>query len=127
MSFDLNDFFESIKVIVDGRLNDLSYDTTIVATITDDSDKERGHYIVSDGTITFDAYVNDIRGSLVPYEETAPGPLVKTQEEVVYWLKNLKELEQEFQQTKATFIEKYMPLEDGKASERFVDEVFLAW
>lgn len=60
MSFDLNDFFESIKVIVDGRLNDLSYDTTIVATITDDSDKERGHYIVSDGTITFDAYVNDM-------------------------------------------------------------------
>ena len=60
MSFDLNDFFESIKVIVDGRLNDLSYDTTVVATITDDSDKERGHYIVSDGTITFDAYVNDM-------------------------------------------------------------------
>lgn len=60
MSFELNDFFESIKVIVDGRLNDLSYDTTAIATITDDSDKERGHYIVSDGTITYDAYVNDM-------------------------------------------------------------------
>lgn len=60
MSFELNDFFESIKVIVDGRLSDLSYDTTVIATITDDSDKERGHYIVSDGTITYDAYVNDM-------------------------------------------------------------------
>jgi hypothetical protein len=59
MSFDLNDFFESIKVIVDGRLNDLSYDTTVVATITDDSDKERGHYIVSDGTITFVLFIID--------------------------------------------------------------------
>ncbi len=59
MSFNLDDFFESIDVIVKGRLSDLSYDTTVIATITDDTDKARGHYIVSDGTITFDAYVND--------------------------------------------------------------------
>lgn len=59
MSFNLDDFFKSIDVIVEQRLTDLSYDTTVIATITDDSDKARGHYIVSDGTITFDAYVND--------------------------------------------------------------------
>lgn len=59
MSFNLDEFFKSIDVIVEQRLTDLSYDTTVIATITDDSDKSRGHYIVSDGTITFDAYVND--------------------------------------------------------------------
>lgn len=59
MSFNLDEFFDSIDVIVKQRLSESSYDTTIIATITDDSDKERGHYIVSDGTITFDAYVND--------------------------------------------------------------------
>lgn len=60
MSFNIEEFFNSIDVIVQERLSDLSYDTTVIATITDDSDKERGHYVVTDGTIRFDAYVNDM-------------------------------------------------------------------
>ena len=60
MSFNIEEFFNSIDVIVEQRLADLSYDTTVIATITDDSDKEHGHYIVTDGTIRFDAYVNDM-------------------------------------------------------------------
>ena len=60
MSFNIEEFFNSIDVIVEQRLADLSYDTTVIATITDDSDKERGHYVVTDGTIRFDAYVNDM-------------------------------------------------------------------
>ena len=60
MSFNIEEFFNSIDVIVEQRLADLSYDTTVIATITDDSDKEHGHYVVTDGTIRFDAYVNDM-------------------------------------------------------------------
>ena len=60
MSFNIEEFFNSIDVIIEQRLADLSYDTTVIATITDDSDKERGHYVVTDGTIRFDAYVNDM-------------------------------------------------------------------
>jgi len=39
----------------------VSYDTTLICTIVDDSDKNRGHYIVTDGTIKFDAYTNDTK------------------------------------------------------------------
>lgn len=60
MAFDVDQFFQSIDIILTQRLADLSYDKTIIATIVDDSDKDRGHYVVSDGTIKFDAYTNDI-------------------------------------------------------------------
>lgn len=60
MAFDVNEFFQSVDIILTQRLADLSYDKTIIATIIDDSDKNQGHYIVSDGTIKFDAYSNDL-------------------------------------------------------------------
>ncbi len=60
MAFDVEQFFQSIDIILTQRLSNLSYNTTVIATIIDDSDKQKGHYIVSDGTIKFDAYTNDI-------------------------------------------------------------------
>jgi hypothetical protein len=59
MAFDVEQFFQSIDIILTQRLSDLSYDTTVIATIVDDSDKSKGHYVVSDGTIKFDAYTSD--------------------------------------------------------------------
>lgn len=59
MSIDLEQFCQAIDIIVSERLSDLSFDNTIICTIMDASDKERGHYVVSDGTIRFDAYTND--------------------------------------------------------------------
>ena len=58
-SFDVESLFQSIDIILTQRLNALSYDTTVIATIVDDSDKDKGHYIVSDDTIKFDAYTTD--------------------------------------------------------------------
>lgn len=60
MSFNFEEFFKSIDVIVEQRLSDLSYDKTVIATIIDDSNKARGYYVVTDGTIRFDAYANDM-------------------------------------------------------------------
>lgn len=60
MAFDIEQFFQSIDIILTQRLSDLSYNTTVIATVVDDSDKEKGHYIVSDGTIKFDAYSSDV-------------------------------------------------------------------
>jgi hypothetical protein len=37
-------------------LNDISYDVTEICTIVDISDSKNGHYIVTDGTIKYDAY-----------------------------------------------------------------------
>lgn len=59
MTFDVEQFFQSVDIILTQRLNDLSFDKTVVMTITDDSDKSRGHYVVSNGTLEFDAYSTD--------------------------------------------------------------------
>lgn len=73
-----------------------------------------------------DDYLNEIRGSLVPYAETAPGPFTKDTDEVIYWIQNLDRLQEKYAEKREIFISQYMPLEDGKASQRFVDSVFLA-
>lgn len=59
MSFDVESIFGAIDVIVSNRLDGISYDTTMICTIVDDSDKDRSHYVVTDGSIRFDAYTND--------------------------------------------------------------------
>ena len=59
MAMDLEQFCKAIDIIVSERLSNLSFDTTMICTILDASDKDRGHYVVSDGTIRFDAYTND--------------------------------------------------------------------
>lgn len=56
----MSDFIESIlqgvDIIIDKRLEEVSYDSTIICTIIDDSDKKNGKYRVSDGSVTYVAY-----------------------------------------------------------------------
>ena len=49
----------AIDQIVTSRLEGLSYDITKLCTIVDDSEKNNGKYIVTDGSTKFDAYSND--------------------------------------------------------------------
>ena len=49
-------FLQSIEIVTDKLLQGLSYDKTIVCTITDDSKKENNEYTVSDGSVSFKAY-----------------------------------------------------------------------
>lgn len=46
--------FKAIDIIAQKRMNDLSYDQTVICTITDISNAEKGKYIVTDGTSTFE-------------------------------------------------------------------------
>ena len=56
----MSDFIESIlqgvDILIDRRLEDVSYDSTIICTIVDDSEKKNGKYRVSDGSVTYVAY-----------------------------------------------------------------------
>lgn len=54
----IENLFESINVIVSKKLEDVSFDTTIVCTIVDDSDRKNGKYQVTNGTAKFDAYTD---------------------------------------------------------------------
>ena len=48
--------FKAIDVIATQKINEISFDTTKMCTVVDVSDSKNGHYIVSDGSIKFDAY-----------------------------------------------------------------------
>jgi hypothetical protein len=59
MSDFMDSIFESIDTIVDKRLEDLAFDTTIICRITDDSKSNVGEYTVSDGNVIYLAYSED--------------------------------------------------------------------
>lgn len=52
----LEQLFQGVDILIERKLKDVSYDTTIVCTIVDDSDSKNGKYQVTDGTIRFDVY-----------------------------------------------------------------------
>lgn len=56
MSNITEDIFQAIDIITSERLKQLSYDVTKKCTIVAIDDKTNGHYIVTDGSIKFDAY-----------------------------------------------------------------------
>ncbi len=67
----------------------------------------------------------DTRGWLFDFEPTAPGPHVDTTQQVVEHLLDLDEVRSRYASQYATFRERYLDLEDGRAGERFVDAVFV--
>lgn len=50
------DLLQSMQIIATQCYKDQKFDETVICTIIDDRDHKNGHYIVSDGTIKFDAY-----------------------------------------------------------------------
>ena len=62
MEKDYNEILcQAIDTIVTHRLKEVVYDKTIICEIVNDTDKDIGHYIVTDGTIKFDAYSESTR------------------------------------------------------------------
>lgn len=51
---------QSMDVLVNKRLSDLQFDKTIICTIVDASNAEKGEYEVTDGATTFTAYSKDV-------------------------------------------------------------------
>ncbi|WP_435770416.1 bifunctional glycosyltransferase/CDP-glycerol:glycerophosphate glycerophosphotransferase [Nocardioides sp. SYSU DS0651] len=70
------------------------------------------------------AQYHRFRGGVVPYEPTAPGPLVDTTDEVVSWISDLPRLRAEFAAAREEFRRSYVELDDGRAAARLVDALF---
>jgi len=70
-----------------------------------------------------ETYRDKLRGFYFDFEKTAPGPLVKTTEEIIAYVNSLNDdiSNQKFKD----FYNKFCYLEDGNASRRVVKEVFL--
>jgi CDP-glycerol glycerophosphotransferase len=65
-----------------------------------------------------------VRGGVIPYAPTAPGPHVRTTREVVSLVRDLEGLARRTAADRATFRRDYADLDDGHASARLVDAVF---
>ena len=66
-----------------------------------------------------------VRGGVIPYAPTAPGPHVATTREVVGLLRDLDALARRTAEDRARFVRTYADLDDGHASARLVDAVFV--
>ncbi|MFT4085077.1 MAG: CDP-glycerol glycerophosphotransferase family protein [Nocardioides sp.] len=71
------------------------------------------------------AKYHEARGGVIAYEPTAPGPFATSTTEVVAWLADLPRLSEEYAADRARFRAEYADLEDGHASARLVDAVFV--
>jgi CDP-glycerol glycerophosphotransferase len=65
-----------------------------------------------------------VRGGVIPYPPTAPGPHVTTTREVVSLIRDLDGLARRTAAQRETFRRDYADLDDGHASARLVDAVF---
>jgi CDP-glycerol glycerophosphotransferase len=70
-----------------------------------------------------DDYTGGVRGFLVPFSDTAPGPKVSTTDEVAGLLRDVPALAAEWGERVRAFDAEFNPWQDGRASERFVDAI----
>jgi CDP-glycerol glycerophosphotransferase len=75
-------------------------------------------------TPDLDDYRDEIRGFSIDFEADAPGPLLRTTEEVVEALQGLDAVHDAYAERYGRFVERYCPLSDGAAAARIVEAVF---
>src|SRR5699024_9249360 len=76
-------------------------------------------------TYDIEEYRDQLRGFYFDFENEAPGPLVYSTEEVIKELKNISANPNETHKNMQKFHEKFCYLEDGNATKRVVENIFL--
>ncbi|HET8615705.1 MAG TPA: CDP-glycerol glycerophosphotransferase family protein [Actinomycetales bacterium] len=75
-------------------------------------------------TWDLESYRDELRGFYFDLEAQAPGPLVRTTEEVAEMLQTLPAVQAQYAERYAAFRERFCSLEDGEASRRVVKAVW---
>lgn len=75
-------------------------------------------------TYDLDAYRDEIRGFYLDLVSTAPGPMLRTTDELIAGLQDLDGVRREFAARYAGFVSTFCELDDGNAAARVVDRVF---
>lgn len=68
-------------------------------------------------------YRDKLRGFYIDFEKEAPGPLLKTSNQVIESIQNIKKVSEEYQDKFTSFYSKFCSWEDGSASERVINQV----
>jgi CDP-glycerol glycerophosphotransferase len=75
-------------------------------------------------TWDLEMYRDVLRGFYFDFEKDAPGPLLRTTDEVIAALRDLEDVAASFSGPHAAFVERFCSLDDGRAAARVVDRVF---
>jgi CDP-glycerol glycerophosphotransferase len=76
-------------------------------------------------TYDLDAYGDEIRGFYLDYVDTVPGPLLRTTDELADALSDIDGVRSAWAQRYDEFTTRFCELDDGHASERVVDRLFV--
>ena len=76
-------------------------------------------------TYDIEKYKNQLRGFYIDMNTEVPGPLLYTSEEVVDAIENIDEVSKEYAQRYEEFYNRFCHIDDGNASKRVVERVFL--
>ena len=77
-------------------------------------------------TYDLDAYRDEIRGFYFDFAERAPGPLLRTTDELAAALQDIDAVVSEHAERYREFAAEFCELDDGRAAERVVDRLFSA-
>ncbi len=72
----------------------------------------------------YENYRNELRGMYIDMERELPGPIVRTNDELVEALRNIDQISKQYEERYDTFYEKFCHVDDGGASERTIRAVF---
>jgi CDP-glycerol glycerophosphotransferase len=76
-------------------------------------------------TYDLDSYENDIRGFYIDFRAEAPGPLLRSEDELLDALRDLGEgVPAQYAERYAAFSAAYCELDDGGASARVIERLF---
>ncbi|WP_066065371.1 CDP-glycerol glycerophosphotransferase family protein [Neobacillus soli] len=75
-------------------------------------------------TYDLEFYRDQLRGFYMDFEKEAPGPLLKTNEELLEAIQNIDEVQKQYTDKQNDFYTKFCQLEDGFAADRLVNQIF---
>jgi CDP-glycerol glycerophosphotransferase (TagB/SpsB family) len=76
-------------------------------------------------TYDLESYRDKLRGFYFDFESDAPGPLLATSDQVVAALADIDSVASKYAAAHAAFTARFCPLDDGKASARACDRIFV--
>jgi CDP-glycerol glycerophosphotransferase len=76
-------------------------------------------------TYDLDTYRDQVRGFYLDFERQAPGPLLRTSDELAAALADTDGLRPEYADRYSEFVAAYCELDDGLAASRVIDRLFV--
>ena len=75
-------------------------------------------------TYDLEKYENVLRGFYIDIHSEVPGPLLKTNDELIESIKNIDEIEKEYSEKYEEFYKRFCSIDDGDASKRIVKRIW---